>query len=418
MHDIKTIRDNPQAFDKEMMRRGITPVSKNILALDKELRALLAQLQNIQEERNKISKDIGIKKSKGEETASDEKKVAQFKQDKASLEERIAQQKNALHEILSFLPNILSPDVPQGEDESDNEVVKTWGGTPVAQPHDHVALGAQLGMMDFERAAQLSGARFVILRGALARLQRALAQFMLETHVREHGYEEIAPPVLVRPSALYGTGQLPKFGEDLYQTENGWYLSPTGEVQLANLVAGQTLPHAQLPLRLTTYTQCFRSEAGAAGRDTKGMIRQHQFGKVELVSITTADQSLTEHERMTQCAETILKKLKLPYRKVVLCSKDTGFSAQKTYDLEVWMAGQNCYREISSSSNCGDFQARRLNATTKNNKERAFVHTLNASGVAIGRALIAVMEYYQQKDGSIQVPDVLQSYLNSDTIKK
>ena len=290
-------------------------------------------------------------------------------------------------------------------------MLDSWGDVKKGNDFlDHVALGERLGLMDFGVAAQMAGARFVVLRGALARLERALASFMLNTHCQQHGYEEVAPPLLVRDHALYGTGQLPKFSEDLYQTREGWWLSPTAEVQLANVVAQQTLDEASLPFRLTAHTACFRSEAGAAGKDTRGMIRQHQFYKVELVSVCHPSQSADEHERMTECAESILRALQLPYRKVLLCSGDTGFAAQKTYDLEVWMAGQQCYREISSSSNCGDFQARRLGCMVKGESGKCYAHTLNASGVAVGRCLIALMENYQ-KNGSIVIPKVLKPYM-------
>ena len=414
MHDIKIIRDDSTVFEQALIRRGIadaSAVTHDLVRRDEALRATLTQLQTLQEQRNALSKDIGGKKSKGEDSSKEEQAVNAIKDERVTLEKKADQQKREIHNILANLPNLLDGSVPDGADESSNKVLDSWGDIKESDDFlDHVALGERLGLMDFGVAAQMAGARFVVLRGALARLERALASFMLDMHCQQHGYEEVAPPLLVRDHALYGTGQLPKFSEDLYQTHDGWWLSPTAEVQLANVVAQQTLDEASLPLRLTAHTACFRSEAGAAGKDTRGMIRQHQFYKVELVSVCHPSQSSDEHERMTGCAEAILRALQLPYRKVLLCSGDTGFAAQKTYDLEVWMAGQQCYREISSSSNCGDFQARRLGCMVKGAGGKCYAHTLNASGVAVGRCLISVMENYQ-KDGSIVIPEVLQPYM-------
>ena len=418
MHDMRLILAQPHALAESLIQRGLKSSDEAFALLadlkkkDEALRITLTQLQRLQERRNALSKDIGGKKSRGEDSSKEEQAVNAIKEERVTLEKKADQQKQEIHNILANLPNLLDGSVPDGADESDNKVLDSWGDIKKSDDFlDHVALGERLGLMDFGVAAQMAGARFVVLRGALARLERALASFMLNTHCQQHGYEEVAPPLLVRDHALYGTGQLPKFSEDLYQTREGWWLSPTAEVQLANVVAQQTLDEASLPLRLTAHTACFRSEAGAAGKDTRGMIRQHQFYKVELVSVCHPSQSADEHERMTQCAEAILRALQLPYRKVLLCSGDTGFAAQKTYDLEVWMAGQQCYREISSSSNCGDFQARRLGCMVKGASGKCYAHTLNASGVAVGRCLISVMENYQQKDGSIVVPDVLQPYL-------
>ena len=416
MHDIRLILAQPHALAESLIQRGLKSSDEAFALLadlkkkDEALRATLTQLQRLQERRNALSKDIGGKKSRGEDSSKEEQAVNAIKDERVALDKRADQQKRELHDILSNLPNFLDG-VPRGTNEASNQEIDSWGDIKKGGDFlDHVALGERLGLMDFGVAAQMAGARFVVLRGALARLERALASFMLDMHCQQHGYEEVAPPILVRGHALYGTGQLPKFSEDLYQTHEGWWLSPTAEVQLANVVAHQTLDEASLPLRLTAHTPCFRSEAGAAGKDTRGMIRQHQFYKVELVSVCHPLQSAEEHERMTQCAEAILRALQLPYRKVLLCSGDTGFAAQKTYDLEVWMAGQQCYREISSSSNCGDFQARRLECTVKGAAGKCYAHTLNASGVAVGRCLISLMEYYQ-KDESIVIPEVLKPYM-------
>ena len=416
MHDIKSIRENPEAFDAGLARRGVEPQAAALVALDADYRAVLTENQQTQARRNEASKAIGAAKA-----AKDEEKAAALMAEVATLKTRLAElddKERVLGEkltgLLAALPNIPAADVPQGADEADNVELSRWG-TPRSfdfTPKEHADLGPALGL-DFEAGAKLSGARFTVLRGQMARLQRALAQFMLDTQTQEAGYSETAVPLLVRDEAVFGTGQLPKFAEDLFQTTDGRWLIPTAEVSLTNIVRDSILDAGTLPVRMTALTPCFRSEAGAAGRDTRGYIRQHQFEKVELVSITTPDQSDAEHERMTAAAEAILQKLDLPYRKVLLCSGDMGFTARKTYDLEVWLPGQDAYREISSCSNCGDFQARRMNARFRPEGEKAtqFVHTLNGSGLAVGRTLVAVLENYQQADGSVKVPSALLSYM-------
>lgn len=421
MHDIKWIRENPDVFDAAMTRRGLGALSAELMAMDEKKREQQTRLQELQTERNQKSKAVGAAKAKGEDVDPIMVEVAAIKQEMADIEETL--QTDGLMERLQSLPNIMDSDVPEGEDDSENEEVRIWGELPSFdfEPKDHVDLGEGLALMDFETAAKISGARFVILKGGLSKLERALAQFMLDVHTGEHGYTEVNPPLLVREQAMLGTGQLPKFGEDSFCTTNDYWLIPTSEVALTNMVAQDILEEASLPLRFTAYTPCFRSEAGSAGKDTRGMIRQHQFSKVELVSITHPDESRDEHERMTGCAEAILQKLNLPYRVVKLCSGDTGFGAQKTYDLEVWLPGQECYREISSCSNTGPFQARRMKARFRpegQDKGTEFVHTLNGSGVAVGRALIAVIENYQQADGSIVVPEVLQPYMGGVQVIK
>lgn len=421
MHDIKFIRENPAQFDAQLARRGLAAQSSIILQLDAQRRALQTEAQQLLEQRNAASKEIGAAKA-----AKDEAKAASLMATVNALKEKLpaieAEERtiaSALDNILSSLPNLPAADTPDGKDEHDNvEILKH--GTPrvfdfIPQPHE--ALGEKLGMLSAETAAKLSGSRFVVLRGALAKLERVLAQFMLNTLTEEFGYEEVSPPLLVRDHALYGTGQLPKFGEDLFKTTTDLWLIPTAEVSLTNLVREEILITAQLPLRFTAHTPCFRSEAGSAGRDTTGILRQHQFYKVEMVSITTPEQSVAEHERMTQCAETILQRLGLPYRKVLLCTGDMGFCAVKTYDLEVWVPSQNTYREISSCSNCGDFQARRMNTRFKDaDGKNQFVHTLNGSSLAVGRTLLAIMENYQQADGSIAIPEVLQGAMGAERI--
>lgn len=418
MHDIRWIRDNPDAFDKGLARRGLTGQAEAILALDQDLRLTQTELQQILARRNDVSKAIGQAKASKDEAQATflMTEVANLKERISALEEaeRVAQ--DALKNRLLELPNIPADTVPDGTSESNNVEVRQWG-TPHTfdfTPKDHTDLGERLGL-DFDAAAKLSGARFVVLKGTLARLERALAQFMLDVQTQENGYTEMAVPYMVRADAMYGTGQLPKFEDDLFKTtgETPYYLIPTAEVSLTNLVRDDIMHTDILPLRMTAYTPCFRAEAGSAGRDTRGMIRQHQFGKVELVSITTPEQSADEHERMTASAESILQKLNLPYRVIVLCTGDMGFTAVKTYDIEVWLPGQQRYREISSCSNCHDFQARRMNARCrpKGDKATRFVHTLNGSGLAVGRTLIAVLENYQQADGSIVIPDALQPYM-------
>ncbi|MEL0106114.1 MAG: serine--tRNA ligase [Rhodospirillaceae bacterium] len=422
MFDIRWIRENPEDFDRGLARRGLEPMAARLIEIDKTRRAAQTQSQEIKTERNKLSKLIGAAKAKGEDASEAIAKVSESKKAEAEAEETAKAAFEEFEAVVSGLANIPADDVPDGEDEEANVEVRTVGDKPSFdfQPKDHVELGEGLGMMDFERAAKLSGARFVVLSGALARMERALAAFMLDMHTTENGYTEINPPALVRDHVLFGTGQLPKFGEDLFKTEEGFWLIPTAEVPLTNLVANEILSENDLPKRLTAMTWCFRSEAGAAGQDTRGMIRQHQFTKVEMVSITHPDESDAELERMTGCAEEILKRLGLAYRTVVLCTGDMGFSARKTYDIEVWLPAQDRYREISSCSNCGDFQARRMRARFKpeGKKDTVFVHTLNGSGLAVGRTLIAILENYQQADGSIIVPEALRPYMGGlDVIK-
>jgi seryl-tRNA synthetase len=416
--DLKELRDRPDAFDRALARRDLPPLAGELLALDAAVRRLQTELQDKQARRNARSKEIGRLRASGEAAEAAIAEVAALKAEIQDGEEELRRQTAELEARLATLPNILADDVPDGPDESANLEVRRWGEPRAfdfaAKEHDE--LGARLGM-DFERAARLSGARFVVLTGQLARLERALAAFMLDLQTTEHGYTEVAPPLLVRDAAVFGTGQLPKFGEDLFRTTTGHWLIPTAEVPLTNLVAGEILNEADLPLRFTAWTPCFRSEAGAAGKDTKGMIRQHQFTKVELVSITTPAQSEAEHERMTGCAEEVLRRLELPYRVVVLSTGDTGPAARKTYDLEVWLPGQGRYREISSCSNCGDFQARRMRARYRPEGQRQteLVHTLNGSGLAVGRTLIALLETFQEADGSVVLPDALRPYMDGRT---
>ena len=415
MFDIRWIRENPEDFDRGLAGRGLEPISARLIEIDKTRRAAQTQAQEIKAERNKLSKLIGAAKAKGEDADDLMKQVAESKNSEAEAEAIANNAGTELDEAMSSLPNIPADDVPDGEDESSNVEIRVDGDKSSFdfKPKDHVEIGEGLGMMDFERAAKLAGARFVVLSSALARMERALAAFMLDLHTTENGYTEINPPALVRDKALFGTGQLPKFGEDLFKTEEGFWLIPTAEVPLTNLVANEILDETSLPKRVTAMTWCFRSEAGAAGKDTRGMIRQHQFSKVEMVSIAHPDESDAELERMTSCAEEVLKRLGLAYRTIVLCSGDMGFSARKTYDIEVWLPAQNRYREISSCSNCGDFQARRMRARfkPKGKKDTVFVHTLNGSGLAVGRTLIAILENYQQEDGSVIVPEALRPYM-------
>ncbi len=417
MFDLKAIRNAPEDFDKNWARRGLSAQTPQILALDEERRALQTEMQDLQQKRNTVSKEIGQRKSKGQDTQDLMDQVATLKTQLTDLEARESKTAEDLDAILSSLPNRLADDVPDGPDESANVELRRVG-TPQKGPDqdhpDHVAIGEGLGMMDFPVAAKLSGARFVLMHSGLARLERAIAQLMLDIQTGEHGYREVSPPLLVRDNAAFGTGQLPKFSEDLFRTTTGHWLVPTAEVPLTNIVAEAIQSEDDLPLRVTAFTPCFRSEAGAAGKDTRGMIRQHQFYKVEMVSITTPDQSEEEHERMTSCAEDILKRLGLAFRTIVLCSGDTGFCARKTYDIEVWLPGQNCYREISSCSNCWDFQARRMKARcrAKGEKDTRPVHTLNGSGLAVGRALVAVLEnYHDPSDDGVFIPEALQPYM-------
>jgi seryl-tRNA synthetase len=416
MHDIRYIREHPAAFDAAMSRRGLSGVSADVLALDERRRALIHAAETAQAEQNAASKQVGAAKASGDEAEFERLRalVAEKKADIARLLDEARAEDQALTDLLMGLPNLPHDDIPDGADEHDNVEIRRWG-TPRAfdfAPVEHYQLPAARGL-DFETAAKLSGARFVVLSGAMARLHRALAQFMLDLHTTEHGLTEMITPVLVRDAAMYGTNQLPKFAEDSYQTTNGWWLIPTSEVTLTNTAAGDVLDEAALPIRMTAHTQCFRSEAGSAGKDTAGMLRQHQFEKVEMVSITHPDASLDEHARMTRCAETVLERLGLPYRTVVLCTGDMGFGARKTHDIEVWLPGQNTYREISSVSVCGDFQARRMNARFKpaSGGKPEFVHTLNGSGLAVGRCLIAVLENGQQADGSVTLPEALGPWL-------
>jgi len=422
MHDIRFIRENPDAFDGAMARRGLEPQSGSILETDAKRRALRGQIQDMQSRRNVASKEIGMRKGKGEDADDLIAEVNEIKAKMPGLEEEEGALAASLETVLLELPNILDAEVPDGADEDDNALLRSWGDIPSFDftPRDHVAVGEGLGQMDFATAAKLSGARFVILRGQLARLERALAAFMLDTHTSEFGYQETLPPFLVNSSAMTGTGQLPKFGEDLFRADDKW-LIPTAEVPLTNIAADEIWQADQLPMRFTAHTPCFRSEAGAAGRDTRGMIRQHQFSKVELVSVTHPDDSNAEHERMTGCAEAILQRLGLPYRVMTLCTGDTGFGARKTYDIEVWLPGQDdgkgMYREISSCSNCGPFQARRMKARFRDaDGNTQFVHTLNGSGLAVGRTMIAVLENGQQEDGSVRLPEALHGYMGCDVI--
>ncbi len=417
MLDIKWIRENAEALDAALAKRGAEPLSASLIALDETRRTLIQTAQDMQSRRNTASKEIGAAMAQ-KDTALAEKlkaEVAEIKTQLPAAEEEERRVTAELNDALSRIPNIPLDDVPVGTDENDNVEKHKWGQKPSwnHKPLEHYEIGEALGWMDFEGAARISGARFTILKGQLARLERALGQFMLDTHTQEHGYMEVQPPLLVRDDAMYGTGQLPKFAEDLFKTTDGRWLIPTAEVPLTNLVREEILAQEKLPLRFTALTPCFRSEAGSAGRDTRGMLRQHQFMKCELVSITDAESSISEHERMTACAEEILKRLGLHYRVVTLCTGDMGFGARKTYDIEVWLPGQDTYREISSCSVCGDFQARRMNARYrgKDDKNPKFVHTLNGSGTAVGRALIAVVENYLNEDGSVTVPDVLLPYM-------
>ncbi|MDV6224778.1 serine--tRNA ligase [Nitratireductor aquimarinus] len=416
MLDIKWIRENPQALDEALKKRGADPESGKLLALDEARRQHLTKLQEAQERRNAASKEIGKAMASGDKDLA-EKLKAEVSELKSFVQDGEAEERRhdaALNDALARVPNIPLEDVPVGADENENVEVRRHGEPKRDNwSKEHFEIGEALGLMDFERAAKLSGSRFTVLSGQLARLERALGQFMLDLHTQEHGYTEVQPPLLVRDDAMFGTGQLPKFTEDLFRAGDDHWLIPTAEVSLTNLVREEILEGDKLPLRFTALTPCFRSEAGSAGRDTRGMLRQHQFYKVELVSITDAESSIDEHERMTACAETVLKKLDLPYRTMVLCTGDMGFGARKTYDLEVWLPGQNAYREISSCSVCGDFQGRRMNARYRaaGEKQTRFVHTLNGSGTAVGRALIAVLENYQNEDGSVTIPSALKPYM-------
>ncbi|AVH41782.1 serine--tRNA ligase [Agrobacterium tumefaciens] len=417
MHDIKWIRENPEAFDAALARRGAEPAASGLIALDEKRRSVIQSLQDMQSRRNAASKEIGAAMAQKNMELAEKLKaeVADLKDNMPRAEEEDRQVTAELNDALSRLPNMPFDDVPDGNDEHDNVVTRVVGQKPGwnHEAREHFDIGEALGYMDFERAAKLSGARFTVLTSQLARLERALGQFMIDLHTGEHGYTEVSSPLMVRDEAMFGTGQLPKFAEDLFRTTDGRWLIPTAEVTLTNLVAGEILEQEKLPLRFTALTPSFRSEAGSAGRDTRGMLRQHQFWKCELVSITDAESAVAEHERMTACAEEVLKRLGLHFRTMTLCTGDMGFSARKTYDLEVWLPGQNTYREISSCSVCGDFQARRMNARYRGKDDKAtkFVHTLNGSGTAVGRCLIAVLENYLNEDGSVTIPDVLLPYM-------
>ncbi|MEC9022461.1 MAG: serine--tRNA ligase [Pseudomonadota bacterium] len=415
MLDIRWIRENPSKFDEALKKRGLAAAAEELIGLDQIRRDHQTKAQTIQTRRNEASKEIGKLKGAGKNADTLIREVSELRETLQSLESQEKKASEDLTRRLASIPNIPADDVPSGKEEEDNLEIRQFG-TPRSfsfEPLDHVSIGEKFDEMDFEAASKLSGSRFVVLKGNLARLERALATFMLDLHTEEFGYTEVSPPVLVRDDAVYGTGQLPKFSEDLFRTENGFWLIPTAEVPLTNLVADTILEEKDLPIRLTAYTNCFRSEAGAAGRDTRGMLRQHQFNKVELVSIVHPTESEAEHQRMTEAAEEVLRKLELPYRVMLLCSGDMGFSARRTYDLEVWLPGQNRYREISSCSTCGDFQSRRMRSRFRAQSKRGinFPHTLNGSGIAVGRALIAVIENYQNKDGSVSVPEVLREYM-------
>jgi seryl-tRNA synthetase len=418
MHDLRWIRENPDAFDRGLERRGLPPCAEQVLALDKEWRAFETAAQEAQAARNRLSREIGGAKSRGEPIDALLRQVEGSKEAEATTAAKTAELRQQIDALLASLPNLPAEEVPDGPDESANLEIRRVGEPPRFNfaPLPHEAIGEKLGLMDFARAAKLSGSRFVVLKGALARLERAIAQFMLDLHTREFGYTEISPPLLVRDEVVFGTGQLPKQAEDMFRTTDetgGFWLIPTAEVPLTNLVAGDILDETVLPLRFTAWTPCFRSEAGAAGKDTRGMLRQHQFHKVELVSVTTPEQSEAEHERMTGCAEEVLKRLGLPYRVMLLSSGDMGFAARKTYDLEVWLPAQNTYREISSCSNCGPFQALRMKARYRpaGGKGAQPLHTLNGSGLAVGRTMIAILENFQRANGTVAIPEALQHYM-------
>jgi len=420
MHDIRTIRDNPAAFDAALARRGLSGLSSRVLAIDEARRARIHAAETAQATQNAASKDAGAARAAGNTADFDRLRgvVTAAKAEIAAMTAEADAQDLALRDLLSTIPNLPLDEVPDGADEDGNVELRRWGSPRNFDfaPKEHFEIAGVKPGMDFDTAAKLSGARFVVLRGAVIRVHRALSQFMLDTHITEHGLEEVWTPVLVKPDAMYGTNQLPKFAEDSYQTTSGWWLIPTAEVTLTNSVAGDILDEATLPRRMTAHSQCFRSEAGSAGRDTSGMLRQHQFEKVEMVTICTPDQALAEHDRMTRCAEAVLERLGIPYRTIVLCTGDMGFGAQKTHDLEAWLPGQNTYREISSVSTCGTFQARRMNARYRSPGGKPdHVATLNGSGLAVGRTLIAVLENGQQADGSVDLPAVLHPYLGGKT---
>ena len=427
MHDLRWIRENPEEFDRGLARRGLPPRAAEVLAIDKEWRALQTEAEAAQATRNRLSREVGGAKQRGEAVDQLLAEIARSKDAETATLAKATELRRELDELLATLPNLPADDVPDGPDETANREIRRVGTPPSfnVAPLSHEALGEKLGLMDFALAAKLSGSRFVVLKGALARLERALAQFMLDLHTREFGYVEIAPPYLVRDETAFGTGNLPKAAEDMFRTtpeSGGLWLIPTAEMPLTNLVAGEIIDEAALPLRFTAWTPCFRSEAGAAGRDTRGMIRQHQFSKVELVSITRPEDSEAEHERMTACAEEVLKRLGLAYRVMLLSSGDMGFAARKTYDLEVWLPGQDAYREISSCSNCGAFQAQRMRARCRpaggpgGGRGTRPVHTLNGSGLAVGRTMIAILENFQRSDGTVAIPEALQPYMGGQKV--
>ncbi|MBF0887688.1 MULTISPECIES: serine--tRNA ligase [Gluconobacter] len=413
MHDLKALRADPAAFDAALARRGLSPVGQQLVSEDEERRAALVALQEAQAARKTIAKEIGLLKRQNLDTAEIEAKAVALRDQIAGLEDRANTIQTRIDDVLKALPNRLDASVPDGRSEDDNVVVHVRGEKRelTFEPKQHFELGEALGQMDFPTAAKLSGTRFVVLRGALARLERALGQFMLDTHTSEFGYSETSVPLLVNDDAMYGTDKLPKFAEDSFRTEDGRWLIPTAEVPLTASVMGDILPADALPIRMTALSQCFRSEAGSAGRDVRGMLRQHQFTKCELVSVVRPEDSEAEHERMTQAAETVLERLGITFRRMLLCAGDTGFGAAKTFDLEAWLPGQKAWREISSCSNTRDFQARRMNARYRAENGPAFVNTLNGSGLAVGRTMIAVMETYQNEDGSIDIPEVLRPYM-------
>jgi len=421
MHDIRAIRENPAQFDADLARRGLSGLASDLLSLDERRRAAILAAETAQAAQNTAAKEVGAAKAKGDEAEFERLRalVAEKKSEVAALQAEASALDAALRDKLLWIPNAPLADVPEGADEAGNVEMKRWGEIPAFafQPKEHYQLSAVGTAMDFETAAKLSGARFVVLRGGVARVHRALAQFMLDLHVEEHGLTEAITPVLVRAETMLGTGQLPKFAEDSYETTNGWWMIPTAEVTLTNVIAGEVWDEAALPCRMTAHTNCFRSEAGSAGKDTAGMLRQHQFEKVEMVTICRPEEAIAEHERMTGCAEAVLERLGLPYRRIVLCTGDMGFGAQKTYDLEVWLPGQNTFREISSVSTCGQFQSRRMNGRYKPaaGGKPEFVATLNGSGLAVGRCLIAVLENGQEADGSVTLPAALHPYLGGKT---
>ncbi len=421
MLDIKWIRDNPDAFEAALKTRGLEEKAADLITLDERRRAAIQGVQDKQTRRNLLAKQIGEMKRKGEDAASLMEEASLLRDTLPQEEEALKELEDTLTRTLALLPNIPGADVPVGSTEDDNVTVRTWGEKPSFsfEPKQHFDIGESLGLMNFEEGAKMSGARFVVLKGELARLERALAAFMMDVHTQDYGYTEVSPPYLVREHAMYGAGQLPKFEEDAFVTTNGYWLVPTAEVPLTNLAAMEILEEAKLPLRFVAHTPCFRSEAGSAGKDTRGMIRLHQFHKVELVSITAPADSEAEHQRMLTAAQSILERLNIHYRTVVLCTGDMGLCSRKTYDMEVWLPGQNTYREISSCSNFGDYAARRMNARFRDKDQKVhLVHTLNGSGLAVGRTLVAVLENYQQEDGTVLIPDVLRPYMRGETLIK